>query len=57
MERNLNPKSNRIYTLNDISNWVRYGMKIGIIKKDNSKESVELMMKWIDMLNGSKFNV
>ena len=53
-ERNL---VSRKYTLNDISKWVRYGISLGIIKKGGSKEDVELMMKWIDMLSDSDFNV
>ena len=53
-ERNL---VSRKYTLNDISKWVRYGISLGIIKKGDSKEDVELMMKWIDMLSDSDFNV
>lgn len=53
-ERNL---VSRKYTLNDISRWVKYGMSIGVIKKDGSKENVEMVMKWIDMLSDSDFNI
>lgn len=31
-ERKLYPSTNRKYTLNDISNWVKYGLKLGVIK-------------------------
>lgn len=50
-------KSGRVYNLNDISNWVKYGMKLGVIKRSGEKEDIEMIMKWIDMLDNSKFNV
>ena len=56
-ERNLYPKTNRKYTLNDISNWVKYGLQLGVIRKSGKKEDVEMIMKWIDMLDKGNINV
>ena len=49
--------SNRVYNLNDISRWVKYGLELGVIKRSSEKEDVEMIMKWIDMLGNKKFNV
>ena len=49
--------SNRVYNLNDISRWVKYGLELGVIKRSSEKEDVEMIMKWIDMLGDKKFNV
>ena len=56
-ERKLYPTTNRKYTLNDISNWVKYGLQLGVIKKSGEKEDVEMIMKWIDMLDKGNINV
>ena len=50
-ERKLYPKSKRVYNLNDISKWVKYGIQLGVIKKSGEKEDIEMVMKWIDMLD------
>jgi len=56
-ERKLYPSTQRKYTLNDLSKWVKYGMQLGVIKKSEEKEDLEMIMKWIDMLDNSKINV
>ena len=56
-ERKLYPNTNRKYTLNDISSWVKYGLQLGVIKKSGEKEDVEMIMKWIDMLDKGNINV
>ena len=56
-ERKLYPSTNRKYTLNDISNWVKYGLQLGVIRKSGKKEDVEMIMKWIDMLDKGNINV
>lgn len=56
-ERNLYPKSKRVYNLNDISRWVKYGIQLGVIKKSGEKEDIEMVMKWIDMLDKGNINV
>ena len=56
-ERKLYPKTNRKYTLNDLSKWIKYGLQLGVVKRSNEKEDVEIMMKWIDMLKNSNINV
>jgi hypothetical protein len=49
-ERVLRSDFNKIYTLRDISRWVEYGLKNGMIKKGGSKEDIELIINWIDLL-------
>lgn len=49
-ERVLRSDYNKIYTLRDISRWVEYGLKNGMIKKGGSKEDIEMIIKWIDLL-------
>tara|TARA_R110000803_G_scaffold77361_3_gene142223 strand:+ start:625 stop:825 length:201 start_codon:yes stop_codon:yes gene_type:complete len=56
-ERRLDGGSKRVYNLDDISRWVKYGLHIGVIKKSGEKEDVEMIMKWIDMLDKGKINV
>ena len=49
----------KVYTLKDISKWVEYGLKNGLIKKGGEKKDVEMILKWIDLLGkgGKKFSV
>jgi len=56
-ERKLYPKSKRVYNLNDISKWVKYGIQLGVIKKSGEKEDIEMVMKWIDMLDKGNINI
>jgi len=49
-ERVLRNDFKKIYTLSDISKWVEYGLRKGVIKKSNKKEDIEMVMKWIDLL-------
>lgn len=56
-ERKLYPKSKRVYKLNDISKWVKYGIQLGVIKKSGEKEDIEMVMKWIDMLDKGNINI
>ena len=56
-ERNLYPKSKRVYTLNDLSKWVKYVISLGVIKRSGEKEDLEMIMKWIDMLDRGNINL
>jgi hypothetical protein len=56
-ERKLYPSSQRKYTLNDISKWMKYGIQLGVIKKSREKEDLEMIMKWIDMLDKGNINI
>ncbi len=56
-ERRLYPKSQRVYTLNDLSKWIKYGISLGIIKRSGEKEDLDMIMKWIDMLDKGNINV
>ena len=56
-ERRLYPQSKRVYTLNDLSKWVKYGISLGVIKRSGEKENLEMIMKWIDMLERGNINL
>ena len=56
-ERVLKNDYSKVYTLSDISKWIEYGLRKGIIQKGNSKDNVELMVKWIDILGKGKKNI
>lgn len=58
-ERVLRSDYSKVYTLKDISKWVEYGLRNGLIKKGGEKEDVEMILKWIDLLGkgGKKFSV
>ena len=56
-ERVLRNDYKSIYTLKDISKWVEYGIRNGLVKRSNEKKDVELMMKWIDLLGKGGNNI
>jgi hypothetical protein len=56
-ERVLNSKVEKLYGLSDISKWLSYGLKIGVIKKSNKKEDIEMLFKWIDLLSNKNIKV
>nr|WP_314865666.1 hypothetical protein [uncultured Flavobacterium sp.] len=53
----LNNKVKKLYNLKDISKWLNYGFNIGVIKKSNKKEDIELLYKWIDILGNKNIEV
>ena len=59
MAKSLKNNVSKVYTLKDISKWVEYGLKNGLIKKGGEKKDVEMILKWIDLLGkgGKKFSV
>ena len=58
-ERVLKNDFKKIYTLRDISKWVEYGFRNGMIKKGDKREDVEMVIKWIDLLGkgGKNFEI
>ena len=56
-ETRLYPQSKRVYTLNDLSKWIKYGIQLGVIKRSGEKEDLEMIIKWIDMLDKGNINV
>ena len=56
-ERVLRNDFKRVYSLSDISKWVEYGIRNGVVKRSNKKEDVELLMKWIDLLGKGGKNI
>ena len=45
----------KVYSLEEIWKWIMWGLKKGIIKRDNDKDNIENIMKWIDLLGRSRF--
>lgn len=56
-ERVLRNDFKRVYSLSDISKWVEYGIRNGVVKRSNKKEDVEMLMKWIDLLGKGGKNI
>lgn len=56
-ERVLKNDFKKIYSLSDISKWVEYGIKNGLVKRSSKREDIELLMKWIDLLGKGGKNI
>ena len=56
-ERVLKNDFKRVYSLSDISKWVEYGIRNGVVRRSSKKEDVELLMKWIDLLGKGGKNI
>ena len=54
-ERVIKGDFRKVYSLEEIWRWIMWGLKKGIIKKSKDKESIENIMKWIDLLGRSMF--
>ena len=54
-ERVIKGDFRKVYSLEEIWRWIMWGLKKGIIKKSKDKESIENIMKWIDLLGRSRF--
>ncbi|NVK75884.1 MAG: hypothetical protein HWE24_20610 [Oceanospirillaceae bacterium] len=54
-ERVLKGDYKKVYTLEEIWKWILWGLNKGIIKKNNEKDNIENIMKWIDLLGRSRF--
>ena len=52
-ERVLNNKYEKIYTLKDISRWVEYGLRNGVVNQTD----MEGVMDWIDLLDGKNIQL
>jgi hypothetical protein len=53
-ERVLRNDYTQMYSLKDISKWVEYGVRQGVVRRSSDKEDIEMIMKWIDLLNKKK---
>ena len=51
------PGVERKYTLDDLTKWINYGLRLGVIRRSNDKENVDAMIKWIDMLDDNNINI
>lgn len=56
-ERVLRNDFSKLYTLKDVSQWIEYGIRHGLVRKSPKKEDVEMMMKWIDLLGKKKIDI
>lgn len=54
-ERVMKGDMKKVYNLEEIWKWIMWGLKKGIIKRDNDKDNIENIMKWIDLLGRSRF--
>ena len=54
-ERVMKGDMKKVYSLEEIWKWIMWGLKKGIIKRDNDKDNIENIMKWIDLLGRSRF--
>ena len=54
-ERVIKGEYRKVYNLEEIWKWIMWGLKKGIIKRDNDKDNIENIMKWIDLLGRSRF--
>ena len=53
-ERVIKNDFKKVYSLEEISKWIEYGINKGVIKKNGKKEDVELLLKWIELLDKNK---
>ena len=56
-ERVIKNDFRKVYSLEELSKWIEYGINKGVIKKSGKKEDVELLMKWIELKRNSIFQV
>ena len=45
----------KVYSLEEIWNWIEWGLKKGIINRSSDEKNIENVMKWIDLLGRSRF--
>ena len=53
-ERVIKNDFKKVYSLEELSKWIEYGINKGVIKKSGKKEDVELLLKWIELLDKNK---
>ena len=56
-ERVLKQDYRKLYTFEDLTKWIEWGLRKNIIQKSNKKEDIELLMKWIDLLGRKSFDL
>ena len=56
-ERVLKQDYRKLYTFEDLTKWIEWGLRKNVIKKSNKKEDIELLMKWIDLLGRKSFDL
>ena len=53
-ERVLKGDYRKVYSLEEIWNWIQWGLKKGIINRSADEKNIENVMKWIDLLGRSR---
>tara|TARA_B110000305_G_scaffold207136_1_gene238490 strand:+ start:245 stop:448 length:204 start_codon:yes stop_codon:yes gene_type:complete len=54
-ERVMKGDYKKVYSLEEIWNWIEWGLKKGIINRSSDEKNIENVMKWIDLLGRSRF--
>jgi|TARA_A100001011_G_C13822604_1_gene639499 hypothetical protein len=52
-ERVLSGKYRKVYSKDEIKNWVRFGFELNLLDRNDKKG----IMKWIGMLKGTNINL
>ena len=53
-EKVLKSNYKKVYNLDQIWKWVKWGMKKGVINRSREKENMKNIIKWIEILNKNK---
>ena len=53
-EKVLKSNYKKVYNLDQIWKWVKWGMKKGVINRSRDKENMKNIIKWIEILNKNK---
>jgi hypothetical protein len=46
-------KVKRVYDVHDINKWIKFGMRKGLINRNNKED----VIKWISLLKGINFKI
>jgi hypothetical protein len=52
-EKVINNKFKKVYTIQDINNWIKFGIQNGYINRDNKTE----LIKWIQLLKDKNIEI
>ena len=52
-ERVLNGKFKKVYSKNDVKNWIQFGFNMKLIDRADKKG----IMDWVKLLNGKNINI
>ena len=52
-EKVINKKVSKVYSYNDVLNWIRFGLNNKLINFNNKEE----IAKWVGLLKGKEFDI